>query len=105
MRFRCGGALLLSDVGMSRGYNGMLGGANRAAVLHVRSHSANGTLLPSHAAYVAYAERGEAARVQAVEASDPPPPVGAMARLFGRHRSGARRLGQRQAAMVVLESS
>ena len=84
---------------------GMLGGANRAAVLHVRSRSANGTLLPPHAAYLASAERGEGARVQAVEASDPPPPVGAMARLFGRHRSGVRRLGQRQAAMVVLESS
>ena len=72
-------------------------------MLHVRSRSANGTLLPPHAAYSVPAERGEATRVQAqeVEASDPPPPVGAMARRW--HRSGARRLGQ--AAMMVLESS
>ena len=74
-------------------------------MLHVRSRSANGSLLPPHAAYSAPAERGEAARVQAheeVEASesDPPPPVGVMARWL--HRSGARRLGQ--AAMMVLES-
>ena len=83
---------------------GLLGRTNRgAAVLHVRSRSANGTLLPPHAAYSVPAERGEATRVQAqeVEASDPPPPVGAMARRW--HRSGARRLGQ--AAMMVLESS
>ena len=74
----------------------MLGRANRAAVLHVRSRSANGSLLPPHAAYSAPAARGEASRVQAVEAPDPPPHVGAMARWW--HRSGGRRLGQ--AAMM-----
>ena len=46
----------------------MLGRANRAAVLHVRSRSANGSLLPPRAAYSAPAARGEASRVQAVEA-------------------------------------
>ena len=52
MRLRCGGALALTDVGMTRGYDGMLGHANRVAVLHVLDQGPNGTTVPPHAEYL-----------------------------------------------------
>lgn len=51
MRLRCGGALALTDVGMSRGYDGMLGRTPRVAVLHALEQGPNGTV-PPHAEYL-----------------------------------------------------
>lgn len=72
MRFRCGGSLVLSDVGMSRGYDGMLGRANRATALQLQptGQGAGLTTLLPHAEHLAPAERNTA-KVHAVEAPEP----------------------------------
>ena len=57
MRFRCGGLLVLSDIGMTRGYDDMLGTANRAAVLHAFQRGADGSVLLPHAEYLVPRER------------------------------------------------
>ena len=57
MRFRCGGLLVLSDIGMTRGYDDMLGTANRAAVLHAFQRGADGSVLLPQAEYLVPRER------------------------------------------------
>ena len=68
MRFRCGGRLALTDVGLSRGYDGgMLGHTNRVSVLHVFERDTNGTALPPHVEYERHEHQPHAVTHASVE--------------------------------------
>ena len=86
MRLRCGGALALTDVGMSRGYDSMLGRGTRVAVLHALDQGPNGTIAPPHAEYLDR-RLGRAVEEVAAPQAVAPPIMG-----MRRNRRTARRL-------------